>query len=82
MLKVIFAPNFRWLPSRLTVVWLIANHEGQAAIDTANYRECSFIRAATRLALADVHVAAKLWKMMEPPRAVDADWQEREAEFY
>lgn len=52
---------------------IIENHGNQAAIDTANYRECGFIMAATKLALEDAGVAARIGQMIESPRIIDEE---------
>ncbi len=51
------------------VAWMIIeNHADAAAIDTADYRECSFILEAARLVLEDSSVAEHVGRRMEPPR--------------
>jgi len=50
---------------------IIENYADAVAIETANYRECSFIIEAAKLALVDDRVAARVGELMEAPRALD-----------
>lgn len=50
---------------------IVANFSDEAAVETANYRECGFIMQAALLALSDEKVAARIGQMMEPPREID-----------
>lgn len=57
--------------ARLAAKRLLKEHSHEAAIETADYRECSFIIEAARLALADDAVAAKIGAAMEAKRNLD-----------
>lgn len=50
---------------------ILDHFEDAAAVDTANYRECSFIIEAARLVLADQSAAKRIGEAMERPRGSD-----------
>lgn len=46
----------------------LLEQDDAGAIETADYRDCSFILAVARLVLEDVELAAKVGAAMEPER--------------
>lgn len=58
--------------ARYAAQMILTRHSDEAAIDTADYRECSFILEAARLALTDDGLASKIGGAMEPRRENNA----------
>jgi hypothetical protein len=48
---------------------ILENQGDTAAIETANYQECSFIIRAAELVLRDRELAERIGRMMEPRRS-------------
>lgn len=56
----------RW--SRMAAAELVSTFSRSAAIDTADYKQVSFIIAAAKLAMHDDAFAEQVAKLMEVPR--------------